>query len=112
MHPVLVLGIVIGGALVFWGGYEAVNTLYEWHSDRQEQREYEEYVKAHAEKGRLVPVTLFENDDDDDDDDDEPLGVWKKRDSMNSNSELRHRHINSSQEVRYFVTTIIFIHSI
>lgn len=101
MHPVLVLGIVISGAIVIWGGYEAVNTLYEWHNDRQEQKSYEEYVKAHAEKGRLVPVTLFENDDDDDDDD-QPLATWQKRDSMNSQSELRHRNINSSQEVRAF----------
>ncbi|KAI7864717.1 uncharacterized protein EV154DRAFT_533943 [Mucor mucedo] len=96
MHPALVFGIVIGGALVLWGGYEAVNTIYEWHQDRQEQKSYEEYVKAHAEKGRLVPVTLFENHDEDDEEDDEPLGVWQKRDSMHS--QLRHRNNHSSSE--------------
>lgn len=95
MHPVLVFGIVLSGALVLWGGYEAVNTIYEWHHDRQEQKSYEEYVKAHAEKGRPVPVTVFENHEDDDDDD-EPLGVWQKRDSMHS--QLRHRNNHSSAE--------------
>ncbi|KAI8077144.1 hypothetical protein BDF21DRAFT_464329 [Thamnidium elegans] len=90
MHPVAVAVIVIGGVCVLWGGYEAINTLYEWHQDRKEEKAYEEYVKAHAEKGRCVPSTLF--DQEEDEEDEEPLGLWKQR-----TSELRHRNVTSSQ---------------
>lgn len=103
MHPGLVLAIVVGGVFVAWGGYEAIHTLYEWHQDRKEQREYEEYVRMHNEKSQYVPVPLFNNEDDDEeeeDDDNEPLGIWKqKRDSLKS-SELRQRKPNTiNQEV-------------
>lgn len=104
MHPAAVIAIILGGAFVFWGGYEAVNTLYEWHNDRKEQREYEEYVRMHNEKNQYIPVTIFHDDesDNDDDDDDEPLGIWKqKRDSLQS-SELRQRRNNTIiEEVIY-----------
>ncbi|KAL7333249.1 hypothetical protein PS15p_202174 [Mucor circinelloides] len=95
MHPIAVIAIIVGGAFVFWGGYEAVNTLYEWHQDRKEQREYEEYVRMHNEKNQYVPVTIFNNEEEEEDDDDEPLGTWKqKRDSLQS-SELRQRKHNT-----------------
>ncbi|KAL9554215.1 hypothetical protein MBANPS3_002922 [Mucor bainieri] len=95
MHPVAVVAIVLGGVFVAWGGYEAFHTLYEWHQDRKEQREYEEYVRMHNEKSQYVPVPLFNNDDEEDEDDDEPLGIWKqKRDSLQS-SELRQRKPNT-----------------
>lgn len=95
MHPIAVIAIIVGGAFVFWGGYEAVNTLYEWHQDRKEQREYEEYVRMHNEKNQYVPVTIFNNEEEEEDDDDEPLGIWKqKRDSLQS-SELRQRKHNT-----------------
>ncbi|KAK4516472.1 uncharacterized protein ATC70_011444 [Mucor velutinosus] len=101
MHPIAVIAIIVGGAFVFWGGYEAVNTLYEWHQDRKEQREYEEYVRMYNEKSQYVPVPLFNNDEDEDEDEDEdnePLGIWKqKRDSLRS-SELRQRKPNSNNE--------------
>jgi hypothetical protein len=102
MHPVLVCLIVVGGVAVAWGAYEAADTLYEWYQDRKEQREYEEYVRMHAEKGRAVPVTTyFENEDDEEEEDNEPLAIWKrKRDSLNSTSELRHRNNVLSQEER------------
>ncbi|KAI8987391.1 hypothetical protein BDF20DRAFT_832333 [Mycotypha africana] len=93
MHPLAVFAIALGGAIIIYGGYEAINTLYEWHNDRKEQREYEEYVRMHSEKhGGLVPVTIFENESDNDSDDDEPLAFWKKkRESPNHQSELRRR---------------------
>lgn len=96
MHPAAVVVIILGTAFVLWGGYEAANTLYEWHQDRQEEKAYKEYCKAHSEKGRCVPSTLFEQDDDDDEeeDDNEPIGVWKQR-----TSELRHRNVASSQVI-------------
>ncbi|GAN03962.1 hypothetical protein MAM1_0052c03418 [Mucor ambiguus] len=95
MHPVAVIAIIVGGVFVVWGGYEAVNTLYEWHQDRKEQREYEEYVRMHNEKSQYVPVPLFDDEDDEEGDDNEPLGIWKqKRDSLQS-SELRQRKLNT-----------------
>lgn len=102
MHPAAVIAIILGGAFVFWGGYEAVNTLYEWHNDRKEQREYEEYVRMHNEKNQYIPVTILHDDESDNDDDDEPLGIWKqKRDSLQS-SELRQRRNNTIiEEVIY-----------
>ncbi|GAA5813427.1 hypothetical protein MFLAVUS_006905 [Mucor flavus] len=90
MHPAAIVFLAFGGVCVLWGGYEAINTLYEWHQDRKEEKAYEEYVKAHAEKGRCVPSTLFE--DDEEEEDEEPLGLWKQR-----TSELRHRNVTSSQ---------------
>jgi hypothetical protein len=93
MHPAVVVVIVLGGVFVSWGAYEAINTLYEWHNDRKEQREYEEYVRMHAEKSRSgVPVNTYQEESDEEDN--YPLGFWKqKRDSLNSSrSELRRRN--------------------
>ncbi|RCI05286.1 hypothetical protein CU098_005886 [Rhizopus stolonifer] len=100
MHPIAVAAIVVSGLIVIWGGYEAVNTLYEWRRDRQEQREYEEYVRMHTEKSRHVPVTVFENEDDDDDDN-KPLSIWKEKDY-----ELRHRRQfeDEEQETNYNIS--------
>ncbi|KAI8639277.1 hypothetical protein BD408DRAFT_484954 [Parasitella parasitica] len=93
MHPVAFAAIIVGGALVLWSGYEAVNAINEWRNVRKEKREYEEYVKMHNEKNQCTPVTVFNNDEseDEEDDDDEPLGMWKdKRNSLQA-SELRQR---------------------
>ncbi len=99
MHPIVVFGIVFGGVVVCIGGYTAVHKLYEWYNHRREQKEYEKYVRMHAEKGRYNSVPVYEEDDDDDDN--EPLGIWKqKRDSFNSNksdNELRHRNVSLQQ---------------
>lgn len=99
MHPLAVFGgLVIGGVILCWGGYEAIHTIYEWHNDRKEEREYKEYVRMHAEKGRFSGAPMFEECDDTDTEDNEPLGNWKqKRASTNSQTELRHRNISSSQ---------------
>lgn len=110
MHPVAVIAIIMGGVFVCWGGYEAFNTLYEWHQDRKEQREYEEYVRMHNEKSQYVPVPLFNNEDEDEeeDDDNEPLSIWKqKRDSLQT-SELRQRK-HSSIDKEVIGKTIILI---
>lgn len=100
VHPLIFCGVLVGTVLVGYGGYKLGTILYEWHTSKKEQREYEEFVRAHyAEKGRYTEA------EEDDDDDNEPLGTWKqKRDSLNSdnNHELRHRNISSlhnSEEV-------------
>lgn len=106
MHPLAIAGIVLGGVFLCWGGYEAIQTIYEWHNDRKEEREYKEYVRMHAEKGRFSGVPMFEEGDDSDPEDNEPLGHWQqKRASINSQSELRQRNISSShaEKVLYFI---------
>ncbi|OBZ90309.1 hypothetical protein A0J61_01661 [Choanephora cucurbitarum] len=68
LHPVAICVIAVSGLFVLWGGYEAYQTIREWQHDRQEQKDYEEYIRRHNEKNRDgVPNTLFENSDDDDD---------------------------------------------
>ncbi|CEP07721.1 hypothetical protein [Parasitella parasitica] len=97
MHPAALVAIISGGAFALWIGYEIANTIYEWHSDRKEQREYEEYVRMHNEKSQCTPVTIFKNDESDDDesdDDDEPLSIWKQKRSSLQASELRRRKNN------------------
>ncbi|KAI8885514.1 hypothetical protein K501DRAFT_331834 [Backusella circina FSU 941] len=79
MHPALVAIIALGGVFVLWGGYEAVSTIYEWHNDRKEEREYEEYVKAHKEKYSYIYLQ-----EDDDEEDNEPLELL-------NDTDLRHR---------------------
>lgn len=99
MHPLVVIAIGLGGVFVLWGAYEAADTLYEWYRDRQEEREYEEYVRMHQEKGRQVPVFEQNSDEEEEEEDNQPLGIWKqKRDSLNSLNEFRHRSVFSSQQ--------------
>jgi hypothetical protein len=110
MHPAVVVVIVLGGVFVSWGAYEAIHTLYEWHNDRKEQREYEEYVRVHAEKSRGSD-DIYQSEEEDDDD--KPLGFWKqRRDSLNhSRSELRRRHTNpfsDMEQVSYMFISLFF----
>jgi hypothetical protein len=109
MHPAAIFAIILGGAIICYGGYEAIHTLYEWHNDRKEQKEYEEYIRMHTEKGRAMSVTVFQTEDDDDDD--EPLAIWKqKRDSI---SELRRRTTKVCIPIQhYYCSNYIYIYSL
>jgi hypothetical protein len=95
MHPAVVAVIVLGGVFVLWGGYEAVNTIYEWHNDRKEEREYEEYVKAHKEK--YSHVYMQEDDDDEDD---------RKAFELMDDNNLRHRR--QFKQVKYIIIVTKF----
>lgn len=109
MHPAAVpLIVVLGGVFISWGTYEAIRKLYELYNNNKEQREYEEYVRAHAEKSQSdgVPVNRADVDDDN-----EPLNLWEqRRNSFNdSQSELRRRHYGFSdmEQVSIFLLTPI-----
>ena len=88
MHPALIVLIVVSVPLSAWAAYEGAEYLREWWSERQERKQYEEFVRAHGEKQALLSAEF-------DSDDDEPLASSVLR----RNSELRHRRHKGSQQV-------------
>jgi hypothetical protein len=86
MHPVAVVGIIVGGVVCLWGGYEIGTHLLDWISCRREQRLYEEYVRHYETNEKEGLLSTEKSDDDDDDDDDKPLSE--------SSSYLRRRRTN------------------
>lgn len=66
MHPVAVVGIIVGGVVFLWGGYEISAHLLDWISCRREQRLYEEYLRHYDtnEKDALLSEKSDEDDDD------------------------------------------------
>ncbi|KAG0175024.1 hypothetical protein DFQ28_002341 [Apophysomyces sp. BC1034] len=70
MGPVLVLAVIVGVPLGVYGGYLSYQWLCGWLQERQERKEYEEYVRQTTEKyhGSMSPP--YECDEIDDE---EPL---------------------------------------
>ncbi|KAG2218823.1 hypothetical protein INT45_007590 [Circinella minor] len=94
MHPVLIVLIVASVPLGAWAAYEGAEYIREWWSERQDRKQYEEFVRQHYNNNeKQRPLYKRRSFDEDDDDDDEPLvkSIMARRSSSNC-SELRHRY--------------------
>ncbi|KAI8146368.1 hypothetical protein BJV82DRAFT_666155 [Fennellomyces sp. T-0311] len=88
MHPALIVLIVVSVPLGAWAAYEGAEYLREWWSERQERKQYEEFVRTHSEKQAFFHDEL-------DSDDDEPLATSVLGRAY---GELRHRRNNESPQ--------------
>ncbi|KAI8343959.1 hypothetical protein BC941DRAFT_407412 [Chlamydoabsidia padenii] len=64
MHPAAIVGIIVGGIVCIWGGYEFGTHLLDWVSYRREQRYYEEYIRQYKTDEKQVLLVYEDSDDD------------------------------------------------
>lgn len=92
LHPAIAAAILVGSVFIAWGGYEIITRILE---EREESRQYEEYVRQHNEKWR---------GEHDSDDEYEAPSAWYtgRRQDM---TELRHRRGAASPHSSHSSTT-------
>ncbi|KAI9254525.1 hypothetical protein BDA99DRAFT_562627 [Phascolomyces articulosus] len=73
MHPALIVLIIVSVPLGAWAAYEGAEYVKEWWSERQDRKQYEEFVRQHYDNNEKQAVFRNKAFDDDDDDDDVPL---------------------------------------
>ncbi|KAI7851439.1 hypothetical protein BDC45DRAFT_571935 [Circinella umbellata] len=93
MHPVLIVLIVASVPLGAWAAYEGAEYIREWWSERQDRKQYEEFVRQHYNNNEKQRPLYKRRSFDEEDDDDEPLvkSIVGRR-SFNDGNELRHRY--------------------
>ena len=92
MHPALIVLVIVSVPLGAWAAYEGAEYLREWWSERQERKQYEEFVRQQYNNNEKQTSLRNRRAFDEDDDDDEPLvKSIMGRKSFHYNSELRHR---------------------
>lgn len=92
LHPAIAAAILVGGVFIAWGGYEIITRILE---EREESRQYEEYVRQHNEKWR--------GEHDSDDEYEAPTAWYTGR--RQDMTELRHRRGAASPHSSHSSTT-------
>jgi hypothetical protein len=101
MHPAAIVGIIVGGIVCIWGGYEVGTHVLDWISCRREQRYYEQYIKDYQEKQALLQQQQeLEDEDEDDEEDNRPLASSSHYLSSSSSSMLRQRTNKVSRDLK------------
>ncbi|KAI9491883.1 hypothetical protein BDB00DRAFT_789199 [Zychaea mexicana] len=95
MHPALIVLIIVGVPLGAWAAYEGAEYVREWWSERQDRKEYEEFVRHYNEKHTVFRDESFDSVDNDDDD--EPLAKSVLGRRGYGDGYLRHRRQHSSR---------------